>query len=155
MEERWWKIVWETFRRPVLKFVYIIYYTCIQWLRPSLKSHINTKRPRNVTKYTYAAQEQPYIMKGIGIFGGDLVVICFRDTLLLWLDLCLTQTWSWSHKSAFVKLWKGNVLTFFFIYKYFKEQFLQNLSSSSWVLVAHVCNPSYSGGRDQKDCGSK
>jgi hypothetical protein len=25
---------------------------------------------------------------------------------------------------------------------------------NSWVLVAHVCNPSYSGGRD-KDCGSK
>jgi hypothetical protein len=25
----------------------------------------------------------------------------------------------------------------------------------SWVLVAHVCNPSYSGGRDQEDCGLK
>jgi hypothetical protein len=24
-----------------------------------------------------------------------------------------------------------------------------------WVLVAHICNPSYSGGRDQEDCGSK
>jgi hypothetical protein len=24
-----------------------------------------------------------------------------------------------------------------------------------WALVAHACNPSYSGGRDQKDCGSK
>jgi hypothetical protein len=23
----------------------------------------------------------------------------------------------------------------------------------SWVLVAHACNPSYSGGRDQEDCG--
>jgi hypothetical protein len=23
------------------------------------------------------------------------------------------------------------------------------------VLVAHTCNPSYSGGRDQEDCGSK
>jgi hypothetical protein len=23
------------------------------------------------------------------------------------------------------------------------------------VLVAHICNPSYSGGRDQEDCGSK
>jgi hypothetical protein len=23
------------------------------------------------------------------------------------------------------------------------------------VLVAHACNPSYSGGRDQEDCGSK
>jgi hypothetical protein len=25
----------------------------------------------------------------------------------------------------------------------------------SQVLVAHACNPSYSGGRDQEDCGSK
>jgi hypothetical protein len=24
-----------------------------------------------------------------------------------------------------------------------------------WVLVAHAWNPSYSGGRDQEDCGSK
>jgi hypothetical protein len=23
------------------------------------------------------------------------------------------------------------------------------------VLVAHTCNPTYSGGRDQEDCGSK
>jgi hypothetical protein len=26
---------------------------------------------------------------------------------------------------------------------------------TSWVLVAHSCNPSYSGGRDQKDHSSK
>jgi hypothetical protein len=25
----------------------------------------------------------------------------------------------------------------------------------SWAPVAHTCNPSYSGGRDQEDCGSK
>jgi hypothetical protein len=25
----------------------------------------------------------------------------------------------------------------------------------SWVLVAHACNPSYSGGRDQEGCGLK
>jgi hypothetical protein len=25
----------------------------------------------------------------------------------------------------------------------------------NWVLVAHACNPSYSGGRDQEDQGSK
>jgi hypothetical protein len=25
----------------------------------------------------------------------------------------------------------------------------------SWVLVAHTCNPSYSGGREQEDQGSK
>jgi hypothetical protein len=25
----------------------------------------------------------------------------------------------------------------------------------SWTLVAHSCNPSYSGGRDQKDHGLK
>jgi hypothetical protein len=24
---------------------------------------------------------------------------------------------------------------------------------TGWMLVAHSCNPSYSGGRDQKDCG--
>jgi hypothetical protein len=24
-----------------------------------------------------------------------------------------------------------------------------------WALVAHACNPSYSGGRDQEDCGRK
>jgi hypothetical protein len=27
--------------------------------------------------------------------------------------------------------------------------------ASSRALVAHACNPSYSGGRDQEDCGSK
>jgi hypothetical protein len=26
---------------------------------------------------------------------------------------------------------------------------------ASWVPVAHTCNPSYSGGRDQEDQGSK
>jgi hypothetical protein len=26
---------------------------------------------------------------------------------------------------------------------------------SSWVPMAHACNPSYSGGRDQEDYGSK
>jgi hypothetical protein len=26
---------------------------------------------------------------------------------------------------------------------------------TSWVPVAHTCNPSYSGGRDLEDCGSK
>jgi hypothetical protein len=31
---------------------------------------------------------------------------------------------------------------------------LKNLKSS-WELVAHACNPSYSGGRDQEDCGLK
>jgi hypothetical protein len=25
----------------------------------------------------------------------------------------------------------------------------------SWTPVAHTCNPSYSGGRDQEDCGLK
>jgi hypothetical protein len=28
-------------------------------------------------------------------------------------------------------------------------------NSSRWVLVAHACNTSYSGGRDQEDCGLK
>jgi hypothetical protein len=27
--------------------------------------------------------------------------------------------------------------------------------SPSWALVAHACNPSYSGGREQEDYGSK
>jgi hypothetical protein len=33
-------------------------------------------------------------------------------------------------------------------------EFLQDCSTS-WVLVAHTYNPSYSGGRDQEDQGSK
>jgi hypothetical protein len=30
-----------------------------------------------------------------------------------------------------------------------------NLRKYSWTLVAHICNPSYSGGREQEGCGSK
>jgi hypothetical protein len=37
---------------------------------------------------------------------------------------------------------------------YDKENFLK-IAGTSRVLVAHTCNPSYSGGRDQKDLGSK
>jgi hypothetical protein len=33
--------------------------------------------------------------------------------------------------------------------------FCVSLRLSIWVLVAHTCNPSYSGGRDQEDCGSR
>jgi hypothetical protein len=33
-----------------------------------------------------------------------------------------------------------------------KEQFN---SASKWMLVAHACNPSYSGSRDQEDHGSQ
>jgi hypothetical protein len=29
------------------------------------------------------------------------------------------------------------------------------LKKKSWALVAHACNPGYSGGRDQEDHGSK
>jgi hypothetical protein len=29
------------------------------------------------------------------------------------------------------------------------------IKQTSWALVAHACNPSYSGGRDQEDRGSK
>jgi hypothetical protein len=32
---------------------------------------------------------------------------------------------------------------------------LSKLKSEARRLVAHACNPSYSGGRDQEDCGSK
>jgi hypothetical protein len=28
-------------------------------------------------------------------------------------------------------------------------------NSRCWALVVHTCNPSYSGGRDQEDCGLK
>jgi hypothetical protein len=28
-------------------------------------------------------------------------------------------------------------------------------TQKGWALVAHTCNPSYSGGRDQEDLGSK
>jgi hypothetical protein len=28
-------------------------------------------------------------------------------------------------------------------------------NTGSWTLVAHTCNPSHSGGRDQEDCSSK
>jgi hypothetical protein len=34
------------------------------------------------------------------------------------------------------------------------EPFLKN-TKINWVLVAHTCNPSYSGGRDQEDHGLK
>jgi hypothetical protein len=30
-----------------------------------------------------------------------------------------------------------------------------NIFLNSWALVAHTCNPNYSGGRDQEDRGSK
>jgi hypothetical protein len=36
-----------------------------------------------------------------------------------------------------------------------KGTFSFSLKRKCWVLVAHTCNPSYSGGRDQYDCGSK
>jgi hypothetical protein len=29
------------------------------------------------------------------------------------------------------------------------------LKNGSWALIAHACNPSYSGGRDQEEHGSK
>jgi hypothetical protein len=32
---------------------------------------------------------------------------------------------------------------------------LKSLTKFFWVPVAHTCNCSYSGGRDQEDCGSK
>jgi hypothetical protein len=32
---------------------------------------------------------------------------------------------------------------------------IEQESECSWALVAHTCNPSYSGGRDQEDRGSK
>jgi hypothetical protein len=36
------------------------------------------------------------------------------------------------------------------------EQFIYiEIGCHSWVLAIHACNPSYSGGRDQEDHGSK
>jgi hypothetical protein len=32
---------------------------------------------------------------------------------------------------------------------------IKKKNNKSHVLVAHICNPSYSGGRDQEDLGSK
>jgi hypothetical protein len=32
---------------------------------------------------------------------------------------------------------------------------LSEMQCFSWVLVAHACNPSHSGGRDQEDCNWK
>jgi hypothetical protein len=32
---------------------------------------------------------------------------------------------------------------------------MQTKMTLSQTLVAHTCNPSYSGGKDQEDCGSK
>jgi hypothetical protein len=37
----------------------------------------------------------------------------------------------------------------------FSEQPNLEISGLSWVLMAHVCNPSCSRDRDQEDCGSK
>jgi hypothetical protein len=36
-----------------------------------------------------------------------------------------------------------------------ENEFNNTLKRLSWMLVAHACNPNYSGGRDQEDHGSK
>jgi hypothetical protein len=36
-----------------------------------------------------------------------------------------------------------------------KEEEEEKKMSACWVLVAHACNPSYSGGREQEDHSSK
>jgi hypothetical protein len=36
-----------------------------------------------------------------------------------------------------------------------KQRIIENRNKPGWALVAHSCNPSHSGGRDQEDCGSK
>jgi hypothetical protein len=38
---------------------------------------------------------------------------------------------------------------------YIEKLCFKNSHNLSWVPVAHTCNPSYSGSRDQEDCGSK
>jgi hypothetical protein len=37
----------------------------------------------------------------------------------------------------------------------FKPQYNQIKTKQKLLLVAHACNPSYSGGRDQEDCSLK
>jgi hypothetical protein len=36
-----------------------------------------------------------------------------------------------------------------------KMLYIREKYTFNWEPVAHVCNPSYSGGRDQEDCGLK
>jgi hypothetical protein len=47
--------------------------------------------------------------------------------------------------------YKNQVLWISFTYKLFNKR----ITTFSRVLVAHACNPSYSGGRDQEDQGLK
>jgi hypothetical protein len=37
----------------------------------------------------------------------------------------------------------------------FGEQGDEKMVIGSWTPATHACNPSYSGGRDQEDCGLK
>jgi hypothetical protein len=32
-----------------------------------------------------------------------------------------------------------------------KRDLISKITSANWALVVHICNPSYSGGRDQED----
>jgi hypothetical protein len=53
---------------------------------------------------------------------------------------------------------KGVILNFNRPWVFLSASFFElstNKCLLSWVLVAHTCNPSYSGDRDQEDRGSK
>jgi hypothetical protein len=56
---------------------------------------------------------------------------------------------AWYHKGSGVR---GGILSFDLkvMIRYMAKESIYN-----WAPVAHVCNPSYSGGRDQEDHGSK
>jgi hypothetical protein len=43
----------------------------------------------------------------------------------------------------------------FFMYLLLVQKLILKIMCKGWALVAHAYNPSYSGGRDQKDLGSK
>jgi hypothetical protein len=48
--------------------------------------------------------------------------------------------------------------TFLFVPQAAKKKKMESMFKTQaifWVLVTHACNPSYSGGRDQEDLGSK
>jgi hypothetical protein len=92
--------------------------------------------------------------------------------LNLWQPSCNTR-FKWKRKSSWVNRLTLELLTswlinwnqssplfmiiFWLIFCYLqpKDSQTRNFRTFSWVLVAHTCNPSCSGGRDQENCSSK
>jgi hypothetical protein len=68
----------------------------------------------------------------------------------------LGKSLSGNHYKTLGNIWKTTDLVYItnaVVHTYFKHIY-QN-KNFRWALVAHACNPSYSGGRDQGDHGSK